>query len=235
MKKLIFTALLALVCAGGYAQITSSSSLVITKKALDPVKRGYQSDVRLGTCYTFDSYDSYGKTSIEATYTGGYRFGNTLYLGAGVGLNYNTRSGNFIQDEGCFDNWFNISPAKLTVPLFAQARVYFSKNRISPFVDATAGAMIAGKSEITYGAGRSMAARYGRTLGFGTLSVGVNCRMTDKTSMYLLVGGKLYGVRVLQADEPFYPFDLTPENLPASLNIGTRTDGGLYVALGFTF
>lgn len=233
MKKLIFTALLALVCAGGYAQITSSSSLVITKKALDPVKRGYQSDVRLATCPTFGPYD---KTSIEATYTGGYRFGNTLYLGAGVGLNYNTRSGDFIEQAGgSFKSRFNISPAKLTVPLFAQARVYFSKNRISPFVDATAGAMIAGKSEITYGAGRSMAARYGRTLGFGTLSVGVNCRMTDKTSMYLLVGGKLYGVRVLQADEPFYPFDLTPENLPASLNIGTRTDGGLYVALGFTF
>lgn len=235
MKKLLLTAALALSCASGYAQMVQTSALIVTKKALEPVKRGYQSDIRLGV-YCLGFHD---QTTIEATYAGGYRFGNALFIGAGVGVNYNTWSGQYIETDGygtgIGKNQFSIPSAKVTVPVFAQIRVYFLKKRVSPFIDATGGAMIAGKGEVVYGERLDMAAKYGRTMGYGTLSLGFNYRMTSKSSMYLLVGGRMHGVRVMQADESFNPFTITPTNKPSSLNIGTRMGGGMYAAIGFTF
>lgn len=229
MKKLLFTALLALICASGYAQLVQSSSLIVTKKALDPVARGFQSDVRLGI-YCLGYHD---QTTIEATYAGGYRFGNTLFLGAGVGVNYNTWSGQYVDTDAYqYRKHFDIPSAKITVPVFAQVRVYFLKKRVSPFVDATGGVMITGKGEVLYGEYGEKTAKFGRSMGYGTLSLGVNYRITNKSSMYLLVGGRLHGVRVMQADESFNPHD---KNLPSSLNIGSRVGGGLYAAIGFTF
>lgn len=233
MKKLFLTAVLALLCASGYAQLIQSSSLIVTKKALEPVKRGYQSDIRLGVyCLGY-----HNQTTIEATYAGGYRFGNALFLGAGVGVNYNTWWGQYIMDDGRRhgNKQFCIPSAEITVPVFAQIRVYFLKKRVSPFIDATGGAMITSKGEVVYGESRNMTAEYGRTMGYGTLSLGVNCRMTNKSSMYLLVGGRMHGVRVMQANVDFNPFNLTPTNKPSSLNIGTRIGGGMYAAIGFTF
>lgn len=229
MKKLLFTALLALICASGSAQIVQSSSLIVTKKALAPVARGFQSDVRLGV-YCLGYHD---QTTVEATYAAGYRFGNTLFLGAGVGVNYNTWSGQYVDtDAGQSRKYFDIPSAKITVPVFAQVRVYFLKKRVSPFVDATGGVMLTGKGEVLYGEYGEKSAKFGRSMGYGTLSLGANYRMTDRSSMYLLVGGRLHGVRAMQADEPFYPFDA---ELPSSLNIGNRVGGGLYAAIGFTF
>lgn len=240
MKRFLFAAALLLSSVSGYAQLVQSSSLIVTKKALDPVARGYQSDVRIGVM----SLGYHGQTTIEATYAGGYRFGNTLYIGAGVGVNYNTWSGQYVEPEHYGKHkQFGIPSAKITVPLFAQIRVYFLKSRISPFVDATGGVMLTSGGEVGYGYRGyyegseyrdeyEKTAKYGRSMGYGTLSLGVNYRMTDKSSVYLLVGGRLYGARVMQADEEFY-HDVSP--LPSSLNIGTRTSGGFYAAIGFTF
>lgn len=56
MKKLLLSAALVLLCASGYAQLVQTSSLIVTKKALEPVKRGYQSDIRLGVyCLGFQT------------------------------------------------------------------------------------------------------------------------------------------------------------------------------------
>lgn len=152
-------------------------------------------------------------------------------------MNYNTWSGQYIETSSCdsYSTQFSIPSAKVTVPVFAQIRVYFLKKRVSPFIDATGGAMITGKGEVAYGEELDMTASYGRTMGYGTLSLGFNYRMTDKSSMYLLIGGRIHGVRVMQADESFNPFTLTPTNKPSSLNIGTRMGGGMYAAIGFTF
>ncbi len=242
MKKLLLSAALVLLCASGYAQLVQTSSLIVTKKTpkpkktLEPVKRGYQSDVRIGVYCCMLSHES-TQTTIEATYAGGYRFGNTLFIGAGAGVNTNTWSGQHIDLDGKYESTrFYISSARITVPVFAQIRAYFLKKRVSPFIDATGGAMITSNGEIAYGEySNRMTAKYGRTTGYGTLSLGVNYRMTDKSAMYLLVGGKIYGVRAMQADEWFYPYDLTPNDMPSSLNIGTCIDYGMYAAIGFTF
>ena len=65
MKKLLLTAALALSCASGYAQMVQTSALIVTKKALEPVKRGYQSDIRLGV-YCLGFHD---QTTICLLYT----------------------------------------------------------------------------------------------------------------------------------------------------------------------
>lgn len=236
MKKLFLTAALALLCASSYAQLIQSSSLIVTKKTIEPVKRGYQSDIRL-SLLCFGEPD---QTTTEITYAGGYRFGNALFLGAGVGVNYNAWSGQYVDPksnhgDGGYSSAYDIPSAEITVPVFAQVRVYFLKKRVSPFIDATGGAMITSKGEIVYGKNNDMTAKYGRTTGYGTLSLGVNCRMVKKSSIYLLVGGKMYGSRILRASSPFEPNDLTADNKPSSLGIGTYYAYGIYGAIGFTF
>lgn len=112
------------ICA--HAQLVQSSSLVVTKRAMSPVQKGFQSDLRLGV--TFGNIGEY--IAPEITYTAGYRFGNTFYLGAGAGLIVNACSK---MDKSCFEKetnnyakryWY-LPSAMVTVPVFAHMRVYF--------------------------------------------------------------------------------------------------------------
>lgn len=236
MKKILLF-MVACVCFSvcAHAQLVQSSSLVVTKRAMSPVRKGFQSDLRLGV--TFGNIGEY--IAPEITYTAGYRFGNAFYLGAGAGLSVNARStkneGGFVRDTYGVEtyHWY-IQSAKVAVPVFAHMRVYFLNRRVSPFLDATGGVMFASKGRLIYGENKDMTCTYHRNMGFATLSLGVDYRLNDKRIIYFLFGGKIYGVSVLKANDGGFlnPYTITPSR---DISIGARIGAGIYVAVGFTF
>lgn len=236
MKKILLF-MVACVCFSicAHAQLVQSSSLVVTKRAMSPVQKGFQSDLRLGV--TFGNIGEY--IAPEITYTAGYRFGNTFYLGAGAGLIVNACSK---MDKSCFEKetnnyakryWY-LPSAMVTVPVFAHMRVYFLNRRVSPFLDTTGGVMFTSQGRFVYGEDRDLTFTYPRNMGFATLSLGVGYRVDDQKTIYFLFGGKIYGVSALEADDGdfFNPYTITSSK---PLSIGARVGAGIYMTVGFVF
>ena len=132
----------------------------------------------------FSSYD-WSECSATINYIGGYRFNNNLFAGAGVGAE--------IPFGRCI--WFDAGDSYLTrgvtFPLFAHVRANFLNRRCSPFFALSAGARFMIPQSISI-RNNPDSYDYNYISAFINPQLGVNFRVTPKTSIYLSVGAKGY-------------------------------------------
>lgn len=114
MRKLTLICALLLSCAfAGFAQNNRA------------FKKGYQGDVEISNYAVFGK-DKYGGMILVTT-THGYRMGNGMFLGAGLGAGYDLASGD--------------GPV---IPLFMDAKYNFLDAAVSPFASARTGIRFCG-------------------------------------------------------------------------------------------
>lgn len=129
------------------------------------VKSGFQHIATVGYNYDIQVFAS----SINAEYIFGYRFNNYLFAGIGTGLNayLGTQcADNFIslsaiygiyrQKNGTYNSFWVLDDdplilRRLSVPLYAHLRTYFTKTKIQPFFALSVGAMLSAKNTIFSG------------------------------------------------------------------------------------
>lgn len=211
MKKNIILCLLLLLSYVAEAQMVSTSTLIVTKEKFPAVERGYESMAEVSPTLSIDSDSFY----LDLNYIGGYRFNNTLFLGVGTGVNFNIPIGSSDLE------YMN----KICVPLYAHARVYILKGRLSPFVSLSLGARLSTK--------RSFAPEYEKYSTNNFLinpRIGVNYRFTPKQSVYLSLG---YEPIKYVSDFSVYP--TIDENSPDLYDLFKRTVHCIKITLGITF
>ncbi len=130
MKTRIFIALLSLslLCpiVSSAQLITTSQTTTTTKtvkktrKVLDPVARGFEHSVEFTNRMLGD--DAYYIGGLD--YILGYRFGNYLFLGGGLGLNF--------PGNDCF----------IGIPVYLHGRTYFTKTRCQPYFSLSTGVVL---------------------------------------------------------------------------------------------
>lgn len=192
MKRLFVALLVVLLPMAATAQMISSSSLTITKPKLPPVKSGFQSSVEAGYGGGVESCPS----TLFVSYIGGYRFGNALFVGAGTGIDFNTdhvgkndiaselsgllESGHEVSVEDFVNSSLNVT--MVDVPLFAHVKVYFLKERVSPYLSLSVGGVFSSKQTAVLPLGEVKYSTVGALI---MPSLGVNVRMNEKHSVYL--------------------------------------------------
>ena len=124
--------------------------------------------------------------NISLSYTAGYRISNTLFVGAGVGINYNlhtwapTLTLNNAQGTP-------LKPAQIGIPVFAYFRVNFLNTQCSPFFALAAGYEISDKQELAL---ELVKVKYNTGGFFVNPQIGLNIRTSLSTALYLAVGVK---------------------------------------------
>lgn len=125
-------------------------------------KKGYQQEVSLA--YSLLS-NGRGISMFNINYIGGYRINQHLFVGLGTGLDFGC-SYNFkpyiMQNDGLVcsgpskyyeedsDEWgmAALPIQKVSIPLYANFRVYFMKTRWAPFLSFSAGMRISGAKKL---------------------------------------------------------------------------------------
>ena len=145
----------------------------------------------------FSGYNSMVEASVFSSeraginYIGGYRFNNYLFAGAGVGAEI--PFGRYI----LFDH---VSLTRgTTFPVFAHVRANFLNRRCSPFFALSAGARFMIPQEISISMNPDVYYKYNYISAFVNPQLGVNFRVTPKTSIYLSVGVNGYTEEELSA------------------------------------
>ena len=128
----------------------------------------------------------FGIQSIGVNYIGGYRFNNYLFAGAGVGVEMPLGS-NCITYQGASA----YVTRGVSFPVFAHVRANFLNRRWSPFFALSAGARFStpGKISLDY---CSEEFAYSLMSAFFNPQLGVNYRVTTKTSVYFSAGASGY-------------------------------------------
>ena len=116
MRKLIFICALLLTCA-----------CLASAQNNRAFKKGYQGDVEIGNYAVFGK-GKYGGM-VQVTTTHGYRMGNGMFLGAGLGVGYD-----LVTDEGP------------VIPAFMDAKYNFLDAAVSPFASVRTGIRFCGAS-----------------------------------------------------------------------------------------
>lgn len=123
MKKIIFALFAVLVSVTAFAQrgiprsnnVSVSSTVIKKTTKMSESKLRFQQLAELHVGYSFDSEGFL----VGGTYSGGCRFSNWFYLGAGVGC--------YGHAEGA---WF---------PIYIHTRGYFSKKSLKPYASLSLG------------------------------------------------------------------------------------------------
>ena len=163
MKRIITIACIAfcLLLSGAFTAhaqsrggVVTASSMVVTRtKVKKPSNIKWQNNV-----------DLLVSEHYQLSYTGGWRFGNFMFLGFGAGVQYYQKAlpkhyseairinkvnlENFTKPEGerfytqedFSDGYYN--PSKIAVPIYGQAKFRFTKGRFAPFIGASYGILI---------------------------------------------------------------------------------------------
>ena len=139
----------------------------------------------------FSSYD-WCECCAGINYIGGYRFNNYLFAGAGLGAEI--PFGRYI--------WFDAGDSYLTrgvtFPVFAHVRANFLNRRCSPFFALSAGVRFMIPQSISIGRNPD-SYEYNYISAFVNPQLGVNFRVTPKTSIYLSVGANGYTTEELRS------------------------------------
>lgn len=205
MKRTVFVALIAVLLLPTVASaqlITSAQTITVKeKKILSAIEPGYEQSAELYflgiTDMAFmDGSRLHFTPAFGADYIGGYRFNNTLFVGAGIGFYYDIDSSNW--NDNSYDEIGNQEQRQLlksviNVPLYAHVRAYLTKGRVQPFLSASMGVKFASQATVDFMdndynweyTGKS--AEYSRTGFLVAPAVGVNWRCEDNFSMYLNV------------------------------------------------
>lgn len=122
-KSTLIVALLSFLALGMSAQSESSS-----------FKHGYRGFADVG--YTFGVGD-YDMGRFEVSTTHGYQINPYIFVGAGVGLHFMPS-----YETSDMDIALDTRDSKVCIPVFAAARVNFTKTRVSPFIDIKGGTFV---------------------------------------------------------------------------------------------
>lgn len=201
MKKLLLAALFIIGMSSvasaqqkhGYSQTTYITEKRAPKK-LAPVEPGYQSTISIS--YSYGSLA--GGHVFFFEYIGGYRFNNTLFLGAGIGLGFTKnapRLEGWKSHEYSYTNsWTHtcrgsIYGTGITYRLYVNGRFYLSKTRLQPFLGAAIGFEGYKTGPWYDGCNDPYYHEYGHKAGFYAMpEVGLNYRISNRTSAFLSIG-----------------------------------------------
>ena len=142
---------------------------------------GYSSIVNLS--YTVKTGHDY----LGLDYIGGYRFDNKNFLGIGAGIRYAfTAEASTMTD---LNMGASLPGNSYVVPVFLYYRYNFLNGRFSPFLGLSAGANLSTRAVLHL---ELCDVKYTTIGGFLDPQVGINYRITPKSSLYLSVGFNLY-------------------------------------------
>ena len=130
----------------------------------------------------------FSSQSVGVNYIGGYKFNNYLFVGAGVGAEMPLNS--YIWLTYKFDNDSYVTKG-VTFPVFAHIRANFLNSRCSPFFAFSAGARLMIPQILSIGVNPD-SYEYNYISAFINPQLGVNFRVTPKTSVFLSVGANGY-------------------------------------------
>ena len=119
MRKLIFICALLLSCA-----------CVASAQNNRAFKKGYQGNIELGNYFVVE--ENATGVAYQLTTTQGFRSGNGMYYGFGIGVAYNVWQDNFF------------------IPVFLEAKYNFIDAKVSPFMALRAGAYAADGAVIPF-------------------------------------------------------------------------------------
>lgn len=207
MKKLLLAALFIIGLSSvasaqqkhGYSQTTYITEKKAPKK-LAPVEPGYQSTVTISSSFWFGEGQG---NALFVEYIGGYRFNNTLFLGAGIGLGSSLDHPRLGEKSHVMDNGNSRCNTSLYATgfayrLYVNGRCYLSKTRLQPFLGAAIGferyKTYDGLSYYDSGCQDRYYHKDGHKAGFYAMpEVGLNYRISSRTSAFLSIG---YGATI---------------------------------------
>jgi hypothetical protein len=182
MKRLVVLFVFMLCGVNLYAQHSQTFNVlqvrtIETATKVDPklydVKLGWHHEVSVGK-WSIDDSDVYAE-ALRVSYIFGNRLNDNLFLGVGVGLDL-TQSDTSTLDiddfrDYMFDcDYLNLPMQDVSIPLFANAKWYFSKRKLAPFVSVSAGVNISGEKTAKISGDEY---NYGGSVGFYDVAVGV--------------------------------------------------------------
>lgn len=128
---------------------------------------------------------NYPFPSLGVNYIAGYRFNNQIYLGGGVGVQWNMHEGQAIRSLAMtYDSNF-LNPGLISVPIFAYFKANFIDRRCSPFFAISVGGNFSSKQTLIL----DLCDVQYSTIGvFINPQLGINFRTTTKTSIYFTGG-----------------------------------------------
>ena len=221
--SLILCTLFCLSTLAVHAQLIQSSSLITTVEKLKPVKRGYQSHVQ----FSYSMINPESRTlDLSAAYIGGFRFNNMFYLGAGAEIQY---ADCLLNGALAYGNEGYMPRSEVFLPLFVHFRTYFLEKRVSPFFALSGGYAIGfpNSKEFEYNGDKRVKYTCG-TL-FAEPTLGVNTRITHKTSLYLSFSYRIYGLPHMKNVE------WSNDSGYKSFDVKQKTAGSLRLNIGVTF
>lgn len=193
------------------------------RKVLKPITPGYE-----------QSIEGYGgiNGAINGgggiSYIGGYRLNNTLFLGAGIGINFeDTRGTSKFYEYGINE------PAgrgfRVSIPLYLHLRTYFTATKWQPFFAFSIGAKFSTSETLIIDFPPyyiNYEYKFG-TCGFiFSPALGLNCRLNDNLGMYIKVA----------YDAQTYPHTASRnEFLDDKIVIRHKLCHGFNTGIGFTF
>ena len=167
------------------------------KKQKYPAQKGYYSTVALGM--------QFGGGFIPSLhYIGGYRAGNALFVGAGVGFGFAASDKSALKGEKLIiDDYKNnegdmLPMSKIAIPIYINTRVYMSKGGCKPYFALSAGANICPKNSLDIYAKvdnvvtKTNTISYGNTSLFAEPALGLDFRIKGKSSISLQVGANIH-------------------------------------------
>jgi hypothetical protein len=123
MKKLfLFFALMSVFTLGMSAQGTSTFT------------NGYRGFADLGYTIGVGDYE-FGRVEVNTTH--GYQINPYIFIGAGAGLHFMSS-----YETPDMDIALDTRDSKVCIPIFAAARVNFTKTKVSPFIDVKGGTFV---------------------------------------------------------------------------------------------
>ena len=142
---------------------------------------GYSSIVNLS--YTVKTGHDY----LGLDYIGGYRFNNKNFLGIGAGIRYAFAAEALTMTD--LNMGASLPGNSYVVPVFLYYRYNFLNGRFSPFLGLSAGANLSTRAVLHL---ELCDVKYTTIGGFLDPQVGINYRITPKSSLYLSIGFNLY-------------------------------------------
>ena len=185
--------------------------------------KGYRSMVEFAFMMDFDLMPSY-----NLHYIGGYQINNCLFVGVGTGLHIDGNEGDRYAQWTLGGAEQRLPLNLVNVPVFAYFRANFVNRRCSPFFAVAAGYRLSTR--------RNIDMPWGLTddyWPYGLIvnpQLGLNFRITPKSSVYIAVGGNMQHFPILAAEQGGQNSDGT-----YSANISDKLYFGFDFRLGFTF
>ena len=142
---------------------------------------GYSSIVNLS--YTVKTGHDY----LGLDYIGGYRFDNKNFLGIGAGIRYAFTAEALTMTD--LNMGASLPGNSYVVPVFLYYRYNFKNGRFSPFLGLSAGANLSTRAVLHL---ELCDVKYTTIGGFLDPQIGINYRITPKSSLYLSIGFNLY-------------------------------------------